>query len=324
MADQHLLSLLADGNFHSGEELGQKLGVSRTAIWKQVGRVAALGVEIESVKSKGYRIPGGLKLLEQSVIERQLSGLARRRLKELSIEQSISSTNALAREKAEVGDATGQAIIAEQQMAGRGRRGRSWISPFGRNIYLSLAWGFEGGATAIEGLSLAVGVAVRRSLQRCGVNGVDLKWPNDLLWEGRKLGGILLEIVGDPAGFCQVVVGVGLNVDMRDEEAEGIDQQWAGVNQIAHSCIDRNVLAGCLLDELLLVVGEYEQKGFAAYRDEWMQYDAFAGQPVRLVTVTREIKGVARGVTSSGALQLDIDGETRAFSGGEISLRSDQ
>lgn len=321
MSEQQLLKLLADGDYHSGEELGELLGVSRTAVWKQINKLSALGVSVESVKGKGYCIPAGMNLLDDALIKQQLSAVAKQQLKTLVIEQSITSTNELARQRAEVGDATGLAILAEQQTAGRGRRGRSWVSPFGRNLYLSLVWGFDGGAEAIEGLSLAVGVATRRAIEHCGVSDVQLKWPNDLLWQKQKIGGILLEIIGDPSGFCQVVIGVGLNVGMPAQEASEIGQPWADINQIARERVDRNVLAGCLLDELLLLLADYEQQGFAASKQEWMAHDAFADSPVQLTLIKRSIQGVARGVTDSGALILDLDGELQQFSGGEISLR---
>ena len=321
MAERSLLQYLSDGDYHSGEELGQLLGVSRTAVWKQINKLNELGVSVESVKSRGYRIAGGLDLLKSDVIQAQLSESSSQQLSALSVELSIASTNAMARETAEVQDATGLAIFAEQQTDGRGRRGRNWISPFGRNLYFSLVWGFDTGVEAVEGLSLAVGVAVCRSAKRCHINGLQLKWPNDLLWQGHKVGGILLEMIGDPAGFCQVVIGIGLNVGMDDGQAADIDQPWANLNQITEQPIQRSVLAGCVLDELLILLSDYESVGFADCMDEWLQRDAFADQPVKLIMVSREIIGIARGVSATGALRLEVDGEVVEYSGGEISMR---
>ena len=191
---------------------------------------------------------------------------------------------------------------------------------------MSLVWGFDSGVEALEGLSLAVGVAVCRAAERCGVKGLQLKWPNDLLWQQQKVGGILLEVIGDPAGFCQVVIGVGLNVDMPEQSAGEIDQQWTDINSIAGGKVGRSLLAGCLLDELLVLLTDYEEVGFPHYRDEWLRRDAFAGLPVKLIMVSREVEGVAKGVTDSGALCLELDGasgkELKEFSGGEISLRA--
>ena len=242
-------------------------------------------------------------------------------MENLEIKTSVTSTNLLARECAESGDATGLVLLAEQQTEGRGRRGRSWVSPYGCNLYLSTVWGFDGGVRAIEGLSLAVAVAVQRAIKKCGIDGVKLKWPNDLLWEKRKLGGILLEIIGDPAGFCQVVVGVGLNLGMPKQYSKDIDQSWANLSDLVQGPIDRNRLAGKVVDELLLMLGDYHKTGFEYYRDEWLKCDAYANEPVSLLLMRDSVKGIARGVDHTGALLLDVDGKQETYSGGEISLR---
>ncbi len=321
MSELQLIALLGDGKFHSGAELGRSLGISRAAIWKQINKLTEMGVDVEAGKGRGYRIPGGICLLDRSEILQQLSPESSGLLSTLSIEQSVSSTNVLLRQCAEKQNASGNVIIAEQQTAGRGRRGRKWVSPYGRNIYLSLCWGFEGGVAVIDGLSLAGGVAVRRALRRCGVRKVRLKWPNDVLWQDKKLAGILLEIVGDPAGYCQVIIGIGINVDMREQEATEVDQAWASINRIVEEPVARSALAGCVLDELLQVVSEFEREGFSAYRREWMKYDAYADKEVTLKTVTQETRGVARGISKTGAIRLEVDGAINTFSGGEISMR---
>ena len=151
----------------------------------------------------------------------------------MRIESFAASTNDLVRHTAEQGDSTGRVVLAEQQTAGRGRRGRQWVSPFGRTIYLSLGWGFDGGVQVLEGLSLAVGVAVRRAIQSCGVDGLMFKWPNDLFLENKKVGGILLEVLGDPSGFCQVVVGAGVNLGMSDKNGKLLDQPWIDISSVS-------------------------------------------------------------------------------------------
>ena len=213
MDSRHILiTTLADGAYHSGEALGTQLNVSRTAVWKQLRKLDDLGIELQSCKRRGYRIPGGLSLLCESSIRQHLLGAAAVELRRLEIHQQVDSTNALAMQSAQLGPASGAVFLSEAQSAGRGRRGRSWVSPFGRNIYMSVVYGFTGGVAAVEGLSLAVGVAVVRALEAMGISGAELKWPNDILWSGRKLGGVLLEISGDPAGTCEVIVGIGVNV----------------------------------------------------------------------------------------------------------------
>ena len=216
-----LLQILSDGEYHSGEELGQLLGISRTAIWKQMQKVESLGLPVDSQKGCGYRISGGLDLLFHDDVHGQLSQKAKGLLKKLEIESTVASTNELAKQRAETENASGLVVLAEQQTQGRGRRGRQWVSPYGCNLYLSLVWGFDGGVSALEGLSLAVGIAVQKAVARIGGQSLELKWPNDLLWQQRKIGGILLEVIGDPAGFCQVIIGIGLNVDMPENHAAG-------------------------------------------------------------------------------------------------------
>ena len=164
-----LLPLLADGEFHSGQDCADQLGISRTAVWKQLRRLADHGLELESVRGRGYRIPGGLELLDSDAVRKQLAPGAAPLLDELAIHPTIDSTNAEALRRVEAGAGRGLVCTAEQQLAGRGRRGRPWVSPFGRNLYVSLVWEFTGGAAAIEGLSLATGVAVARALADCGL-----------------------------------------------------------------------------------------------------------------------------------------------------------
>lgn len=317
---QAILALMADGEYHSGKDLGELLGVSRTAVWKHLQKLEAYGVPLESVKGKGYRLPGGLELLDAGRIRSGLSGLAGSFLSELDVRQSVDSTNVQAMARAVVGGAHGYVCLAEHQTAGRGRRGRAWVSPFGQSLYCSAVVEFDGGAAALEGLSLAVGVALVRSMKQLGAEGVGLKWPNDVLWCGRKLAGVLLEMTGDPAGVCQVVVGVGLNVRMADESAADIDQPWADVSQIVPG-VSRNELAAEMLNQMLPVLGAYHLEGFAAYRKEWEAAHVHAGRDVRLLTASEEVRGVALGVTDSGALRLQIGDTVEEFNGGEVSLR---
>ncbi|GAB3112129.1 bifunctional biotin--[acetyl-CoA-carboxylase] ligase/biotin operon repressor BirA [Aestuariicella hydrocarbonica] len=318
---QAILTLMADGEFHSGKVLGELLGVSRTAVWKHLQKLEAYGIPLESVKGKGYRLPGGIELLDPERIESGLAGAAKSFLSELDVRQSVDSTNVQAMARAGVGGGHGYVCLAEHQTAGRGRRGRTWVSPFGQSLYCSVVAEFDGGAAALEGLSLAVGVALVRALRRLGAEGVGLKWPNDVLWQGRKLAGVLLEMTGDPAGVCQVVVGLGLNVRMAAQSAEGIDQPWADMSQILPQ-LSRNELATAVLDELLPLLAGYHVAGFTACRDEWEAVHVFAGREVTLMIGNEVVSGVALGVTNSGALRLAIGDTVEEFNGGEVSLRA--
>lgn len=315
-----LLQALADGEFHSGEALGELIGVSRTAVWKQLQKLAPLGLEVISVKGRGYRLDRPLDLLSPAAIEARLSDRARTALSLRCVLQT-DSTNVQAMAAAAAGNANGLVVLAEQQLAGRGRRGRHWVSPFGANIYMSMVWQFSGGAAALSGLSLAVGVACARALGAAGLDSVGLKWPNDLLVEGRKLGGILLEMTGDPAGECQVVIGVGLNVAMADADAGGIDQPWASLRALGVT-LPRGQLVSLLLNAIVTVLDEFEQGGFSTLRAEWMALDVFRDAPVTVSSVNQAIAGVARGVDDTGALLLETAQGLQAFHGGEVSLRA--
>lgn len=317
-----ILDLLADGQFHSGEELGALLGISRAAIWKHMKKIEDLGLDVYSHKGRGYCIQGGLELLEKDLIE-QLAPCIKQRELEVNLFAEIDSTNSYLLKLAHCSK---KICIAEFQSAGRGRRGRSWVSPYAQNIYLSIGWGFEGGISVIEGLSLAIGVAVVRALANQGVVGVRLKWPNDLLYEGKKLAGILVEMVGDPSGFCQVVVGVGINVKMMAAvAASAIDQPWIDLNTIASqkgvSLQSRNQLVAGLITELSALLSTYHQEGFAAYQAEWESLSAFTDKFVVLHNGVNTIRGVMRGVTSVGSLRLQTEEGDEIFHGGELSLR---
>ena len=323
MAKTVLLPLLADGAFHSGQELADHLGISRTAVWKQLRKLKDLGLEFEVNKGQGYRIPGGLDLLARDRVLQHMSPAARSQLFDLEVHSSLDSTNAELLRRLDAGAVSGLACTADIQTAGRGRRGRTWVSPFASNIYLSLAWEFEGGVAALEGLSLAVGVAVVDALESLGVNGVTLKWPNDLLFRGAKLGGILIEMVGDVAGSCQVVVGLGLNVRMPDESARGIDQAWTELHAICAEPPGRNPLLAALLENLLDLMGGFERSGFAPWRERWQQLDSFAGQPVVVSSGEQRTAGTCMGIDDTGALVLKVGEMMQVFHGGEVSLRPD-
>lgn len=315
-----LLQLLADGEVHSGQSLGEALGVSRAAVWKQLQKLEPLGLQVESVKGRGYCLPGGLDLLEAQTIRRQLGGGAAPLLGDLQVYDQVDSTNARVLASLESGSGHRQVVLAEQQTAGRGRRGRAWASPFASGITLSIGWQFSGGVQLLEGLSLAVGVALARALARFDVPDVRLKWPNDVWCRGRKLAGVLLELSGDLTDRCAVVVGIGLNMRLPTAAAESIGQPWVDLAEVRPG-ISRNALVAAMLDELLPMLETYPQAGFAHWREAWLGLDQFAGAEVCLQSAQQRWCGIERGVDTSGALLLDIDGERRAFHGGEVSLR---
>lgn len=319
-----LLELLADGYEHSGQELAGILGVSRTSVWKQLAKLQALGIEVVSRPGHGYCIAGGLDLLSRQQIINSLDPDCAELIDSLILLNSVDSTNAFLLQRDAAPNIS--VCMAECQTAGRGRRGREWISPFARNIYLSLKMTVEGGINALEGLSLAVGVAIVRALASINIPDLQLKWPNDLLWRGRKLGGILIEVVGDPAGCCHVVIGIGVNVTSAKSMQLSIAQPWTSLAEISEtasmSAPRRNNIAAAMLNEIVPMLKCYEEQGFSHYREEWQSLNAHSGRSVDIHLGSTQVNGVMLGVNEAGALLLQTpDRGVVVFHGGEISLR---
>lgn len=311
-----LLKLLKDGRFHSGEALGAALGVSRSAVWKQLQHLEAeLNLPIHKVRGKGYQLASPLVFLNAEDIALKAPSLAW----PVHISDSIDSTNAEALRLVDAGCAAPFLVLAEQQTAGRGRRGRKWVSPFAQNVYYSLVLRIEGGLRQLEGLSLVVGLAVMQALRESGVQGAALKWPNDVLVGQKKIAGILLELVGDPADICHVVLGIGINVNM--QKATAVDQQWTSVQLETGLPVDRNLLVAQLGLQLQNYLQRHTASGFAALQEEWEQNHLWQGRAVSLIAGVNRIDGVVLGVDRQGALRLNVDGVEKIYSGGELSLR---
>ena len=303
------------------------MGISRSAVWKQLQKLESMGLQLESVKGKGYRLPQDFELLQDKKITAYLTSKAQSQLQTMQIYQTVDSTNRVAADEIITkqtiqGRASGTVVLAEYQTRGRGRRGKDWISPFGSNIYLSIIWDFDTGASALQGLSLSVGVAVKRALAQLGLDTVKLKWPNDIYNNKKKLGGILLEMVGDPAGQCTVIIGIGINVTMPQQSGLAIDQQWTDIRSCINEPVSRNKLAALIIENCFYVLSDYERQGFAAYKDEWQASDAFKGELGTVSSAKQSITGTILGVDNNGALKMRLsNGETADFIGGELSLR---
>jgi BirA family biotin operon repressor/biotin-[acetyl-CoA-carboxylase] ligase len=319
-----LLRHLADGEYHSGEALGAQLGVSRMAVWKHLNSLRRMGITLESIRGKGYRLTPACELLAHDSILSSLGPPATVRLAGLEILLETGSTNTRLRDQALQGAPTGTVCLAEMQTAGRGRHGRNWISPFAGNLYLSLLWRSPLGAAALGGLSLAAGVGVLRTLQDAGVSGAGLKWPNDLQVDQAKLAGVLVDVIGESNGQCAVIVGVGLNVRMPPTAGTSIDQPWTDLHRLlADALPSRNRLAASLIGHLFNVLETFEQQGMPAFRAEWARHDVLAGHRVELKLAQGAVAGVARGIDADGALLIEVrPGAVRRFSSGEVSVRA--
>jgi len=316
-----LLLILADGNFHSGNEMGAALGVSRTAIWKSLRSIKELGLALHAVRGRGYRLSIPIELLSQQRIESSLSDQAAAYLAELVIAEQLDSTNHSVMKLARKGAPSGYACFAEHQTAGRGRRGRTWQASFASSICMSLLWRFSVGAESLVNLGPVVGVAMVRAVRALGAEDVKLKWPNDIYWQDRKLGGLLLEMQGEARGPCAVVIGVGLNVAMSEGAARNIDQPWVDLNEVLGRVVSRNAVAALVLQELLLAVACFQAEGAAAFLDEWRTVDCLFDRQVVLHVDESEVMGVARGINADGALLLERNGSVISYSSGDVSLR---
>ncbi|MGH8028391.1 MAG: bifunctional biotin--[acetyl-CoA-carboxylase] ligase/biotin operon repressor BirA [Arenimonas sp.] len=317
MKDRALLERLGAGPA-SGAALARELGLTRAAIWKRIEALRIAGVDIDAHPARGYRLREPLELLSATAIDASLHAVTHAELEGLEVDFEIDSTQRQA-QRTPPPQHGSRVHFAERQTAGQGRRGRHWHSPLAANLYFSVARRFGGGFAALSGLSLAVGVAVAQALHASGYPQVRLKWPNDLVVDGRKLGGILIELRGEAMGPCEAVIGIGLNVRMPPTD-DGIGQPWIDLAALAPPP-DRNVLAATLLDHLLPALSRFDREGLPSFVPRWAGLDALAGHAVRVHQGANWSDGVALGIDASGALRVrHADGE-RAWHGGEVSVR---
>lgn len=317
MNNKPLLTLLADGAVHSGESLAESLGISRTAIWKQIRKLQAEGIQVVTIRGRGYQLAAPMDLLSADSIRGRL-GSARTKDVSLLVHDRIDSTNSDIARRWQAGEAGLLVSIADCQEQGRGRRGRPWQSPVGQNLYMSVGVTISRGFTELEGLSLVVGLALLEALALPGDANPGLKWPNDLMLDGRKLAGILIELQGELEGSVRVIVGIGVNVHMT--EVDSVDQPWTSLAlAVPDHPWRRDLIAASVLDQLMVRLGQFEEGGFQSFSDAWNNYDIFRGK--NLVATSGELSGLGCGVDGSGNYQLDTGEGLHNVSAGEISLR---
>lgn len=314
-----LIRQLADGQVHSGEALGAALGMSRAGVWKVIRRLAALGVGVSQQAGRGYWLSDPLQLTDNSRIEALLNNLGSPPVT-LAVYLSCESTNSSLIGK-ELPAAPGfSAVIADHQSGGRGRLGRSWRSALGQGIYLSLGQRQPGGLARVAAMSLVAGVACCRALADLGVAGVGLKWPNDLWFEDRKLGGLLVEADGEVGGDCQWVAGVGINWHLSG--SVDLSQPWIDLHEITGGAPpDRNSLCARVLHQLMRAADELAARGPAPQLAAWRELDVLRGRPVRVLQNQEELAGVCAGIDDSGALLLEQSGKRLTIASGDVSLR---
>lgn len=319
---EHLIKVLANGEFVSGQDLGDELGVSRTAISKHIKTLVDMGLDIFSVTGKGYKLSRKLNLLNKDLIQQKLQ--KQDLLCDLEVHSLIDSTNSYLMRRLPNQVKNGQVCLAEYQSAGRGRRGRQWISPFGSQIYLSMYQYLEEGLSAAMGLSLVTALAVSDAVFAVTNVQVQLKWPNDVYIDGVKLAGILIELEGQALEASHCVIGLGLNLAMPSKQGELIDQKWTDLQSHYDKSIDRNELSAQIIIALYKRIQQHKKNGLMSMLDDWHARDLYLNKRVKLLTGDNTIKGICRGVNNQGALMLEVDGQIKPCYGGEVSLRGDE
>ncbi|WOS40710.1 bifunctional biotin--[acetyl-CoA-carboxylase] ligase/biotin operon repressor BirA [Xanthomonas rydalmerensis] len=318
--ERELLARLSKGPL-SGDALARACGLTRAAVWKRIQALRAAGVEIEGRAGEGYGLARPLELLDAAAIRDGLSGPARAELAGLEIAWSLVSSNTTLLQRPAPAQGS-EVLLAERQTGGRGRRGRVWASPLAAHLYLSVARSFQGGLGRLGGLSLAAGVAVAEALRAAGFATVGLKWPNDLLADGRKLGGLLVEGGGEFAGPARAVIGLGLNVAMPAASAADIDQPWTDLTRLAGGPVSRNTVAAVVLSHLLPALALFDAEGLAPFLPRYAALDLLAGRVVRIDDGGQVREGTALGLAEDGALRVAFADGEQPVHAGDVSVRA--
>ncbi len=273
---------------------------------------------IDVVRGKGYQIRRGMSLLSQRAISEHLSKPIG-----LTLHQEIPSTNNWLIQQLGTEIAQPHVCIAERQTAGRGTKGRTWQSPYGTNLYCSLCWRFDCAPCELGGLSLAIAISLVNALDHVGVEGVKIKWPNDLHTSKGKLGGILVDMSAETNGPSDVVIGIGLNIGMPETLRSAIDQPVADMHDDEGAEKDRNIIAATIINALISDCENFANHGFSGFSRQWEPLDMAINQPVRLTALDRSIEGIACGVNERGMLRIRTDNGIEELSSGDVSMRID-
>lgn len=317
-----MLAVLSDGEFHSGQDLAVFTGISRTAVWKHLRSLCESGLEIDPVRGKGYRLRQTLELLDADRIRDNLASGIRSLPVQIDVLFETESTNEYLLQRFSGASLSGRVVLAEYQTAGRGRGGNQWLAAPASSICLSLGWHFDSGPDSLTALSLAVGVAVAEALDRAGCRGIGLKWPNDIVVDGAKLGGILIESRAQNAGAWDVVIGIGINIHLPADLADSIGRHVTDVaRMLAPSPPRRNELAADTINHALSMLGTFGEQGFAPFMERWRALDYTRGKTVRLLQANTECTGQVIDIDDKGMLIMSINGERKKFSSGEVSLK---
>lgn len=324
--------MLGPGGFHSGAALAMQLGVSRNAVWKAVGKLKELGVTVHAVRNRGYRLAVPTAPLVAARIREGLDESAQKRLRQLDVAWQLNSTNATLFERTDLPPGRCDVLLAEVQSAGRGRRGRSWLATPGGALCLSLGWTFGQMPQEMGSLGLVVGVCALRALREhleeamLARTPLQLKWPNDLLCDSRKLGGILIDMRAEAGGPSYVVIGIGLNVALGEAartQISALGTEPCDLLSLGVSPLHRNQVVTSLIQCLIRGLAVFEHEGLKPFRDEWQRADALRGRAVNVTTVQDATRGTARGIDLDGALLVETSRGVVRIVSGDVSVRAE-
>jgi BirA family biotin operon repressor/biotin-[acetyl-CoA-carboxylase] ligase len=316
-----LLSRISDGGIHSGQALAEQLNVSRAAVWKSIKHIQSLGLPVEALRGQGYQLTHKIELLSEESIKASLTPVASKCCQDINVLLKAKSTNSCLLNRLDTEQIHGQVVLAEYQSSGRGRRGNQWITPLASGICVSVGWRFDMAPAALGLLSLYMGVAVARTLSTLGLNGIGLKWPNDIVVMEKKLGGILLELRGEASGPVDVIIGIGVNYDLPEATLSDIDQAVTDICSHTRNRVSRNSIVSILLSNVFEIIQSLQSDPDSPLIDEWRYYDRYVGREARLILPDNEIEGTLRGVDNHGALLMTVAGQLKHYTSGEVSLR---
>tara|TARA_B100001250_G_scaffold285849_1_gene247904 strand:+ start:122 stop:1096 length:975 start_codon:yes stop_codon:yes gene_type:complete len=316
-----LLEIISNGNVYSGQDLAASLNVSRTAVWKSIKHLETLGLEIRAIRGKGYQLRKKFEFLSKEEISRMMTLQSKKSCKDIGVVFKTNSTNLYLLNQLDSEAIHGSVVFAEYQSEGRGRRNKRWISPIGSGICFSVGWRFEVMPISLGLLSLYMGIAVARSLNSLKIKEVGLKWPNDIITTGHKIGGILLDIRGESTGPLDVIVGVGINYELPKYRLISVDQPIIDVCSVSKKSFSRNMIAASLLSNVLEILHDLQTGANLNLLNEWRQFDYYIGKEATLILPNEKITGILKGVDEQGSLLMLVDGKLLSYRSGEVSLR---
>jgi BirA family biotin operon repressor/biotin-[acetyl-CoA-carboxylase] ligase len=315
-----IITLLADGKSRSGQEIGDLLNITRSAVWKIMHKLTELGIPIERNQGKGYRFTRPVQILNREIIYSKLSKEPQELIPQIEIFDSVESTNNSLLAQIKEGKPSGSLVFAEHQTAGRGRLGRTWHSPYAANIYFSLYWHFTKDTSELCGLSQVISLAIHKALSNNNVSNLRLKWPNDICHEDKKLASVLIDLIAESHSSTDAIIGVSVNVNMPETQSE-IDQPWTDIHTITQQFPDRNILASTLIEEIYTNIRGFQQNGFAAFAKLWAEYDALANKNITAFNAHQQINGLATGIGQMGELLIQTADGLVSFLNGSVKLQ---